>query len=81
LSAQEFESVLARLYTDPDFRSRFLEAPEAALADQPLSENEKADLAAIDRAGLVMASQSYYRKRMGRRKPAGWRAFFSRLFT
>lgn len=73
--------MLASLYTDPGFRSRFLADPEAALAGQPLTADERSDLIAIDRAGLVMASQSYHRKRQGRRKPEGWKSFLRRLFT
>lgn len=71
MSAQGLETVLARLYTDPEFRNRFLEAPETALADQELSAQERADLAVLDRAGLVMAAHSYHRKRQGRRVAAG----------
>lgn len=63
MSAQGFECALARLYADPDFLARFLTSPEAALADQPLTDGERADLLAIDRAGLVMAARSYDRKR------------------
>jgi len=70
LSAQGLETALARLYTDPDFRDRFLQAPESALSDQDLSAGERDDLLALDRAGLVMAARSYQHKRQGRRKPA-----------
>lgn len=69
MSAQGFESVLARLYVDADFRRLFLEQPETALLGLPLTGEERADLIAIDRAGLVMAAHSYYRKRMNRGKP------------
>lgn len=81
MSAQGFEIVLARLYTDPAYRNRFLEAPEAALADQPLTDDERADLIAVDRAGLVMAAHSFDRKRLGRGKPEGWMEFFRRLLS
>lgn len=73
MSAQGFESVLARLYADAGFRRRFLAQPEAALAGFPLTCGEQAELIAMDRAGLVMAAQSYHRKRMNRRRP-GWAA-------
>jgi hypothetical protein len=68
LSAQGFETVLARLYADPDFLARFLAGPEDALSDQPLTAGERAGLLAVDRAGLVMAARSCDRKRQARRK-------------
>lgn len=66
MSAQSFEITLARLYTDPKFRSQFLETPEKALQNSNLTASEQADLIAIDRAGLLMASHSFLRKRKKR---------------
>ena len=62
----EMERALARLYTDSGFRHAFLCDPEAALSALDLTAAEKADLAAMDRAGLVMAAASYRHKRESR---------------
>lgn len=80
MSAQAFETALARLYTDPDFRSRFLADPESALADQGLTCEERNDLIGVDRAGLVMAAQSFARKRSARRTRPDWRAWVERFW-
>ena len=40
VSTPEFEAVLARLYSDQEFRQRFVDAPAAALAQSGLSENQ-----------------------------------------
>jgi hypothetical protein len=66
MSAHEMERTLARLYTDSGFRHTFLCDPSVALGALDLTANEKADLAGMDRAGLVMAAASYQHKR-GRR--------------
>jgi hypothetical protein len=63
MSAREMERALARLYTDSGFRHAFLRDPDAALSALDLTPGEKADLAGMDRAGLVMASASYGHKR------------------
>jgi hypothetical protein len=67
VSAQTLEVVLARLYADAPFRDFFLVEPKEALKEYSLTEDEGRDLIAIDRPGLLMASQSYLRKR--RRHP------------
>jgi hypothetical protein len=66
VSAQTFEITLARLYTDPKFRSQFLENPEQALQNSNLTASEQSDLLAIDRTGLLMASRSFLHKRKKR---------------
>jgi hypothetical protein len=63
MSAHEVEVTLARVYTDPSFRRAFLSDPLAALQPLDLTSEEKADLARIDRAGLMMAAASYHHKR------------------
>ncbi len=63
MSAQTFEFILARLYTVPDFRSQFLADPIKALADYELTPEEQRELVHIDKAGLVMASNSFLSKR------------------
>lgn len=70
MSAQGFEDVLARLYADREFLVRFLESPESALSETALTGPERADLMAIDRAGLVMAAHGFDRKRRSRGKGA-----------
>jgi hypothetical protein len=69
MSAQSFEIVLARLYTDVTFRQLFLTQPQTALANYHLTELEYADLIAIDKAGLLMASHSFAHKKDKRKKP------------
>jgi hypothetical protein len=63
MSSPAFEVVLARLYTDRSFREQFLRDPSMALAHIDLTATERADLAGIDRVGLVMAAESYSAKR------------------
>jgi hypothetical protein len=63
MSSPAFEVALAHLYTDAPFREQFLRDPTVALAHFDLTAAERADLAAIDRAGLVMAAASYSAKR------------------
>lgn len=70
MSAQAFETALARLYVETEFHRRFLEDPEAALEDLDLTPDEKRELSRIDRVGLVMASRSYRAKRDGRPQAA-----------
>ncbi len=66
MSAHEMERALARLYTDSGFRQAFLHDPGVALRALDLTAGEKADLAGMDRAGLVMAAASYQHKRQHR---------------
>ena len=66
MSAQSFEVILVRLYTDPEFRRAFMSNPEIALGEADLTLDERADLIAIDRAGLLMASSSFLHKRRRR---------------
>jgi hypothetical protein len=63
MSSPAFEVALARLYTDTSFREQFLRDPQAVLVHIGLTAAEQADLAAIDRAGLLMAAASYCAKR------------------
>jgi hypothetical protein len=63
LSAPVFEEVLARLYSDRDFMERFVADPAGELAVYGLTVEERDDLSAIDRTGLLMAAKSYERKR------------------
>lgn len=66
MSAQTFETILARLYTNEAFRRSFLHDPETALLNADLSSSEKQDLLALDKAGLIMAARSFAHKRKQR---------------
>jgi len=63
MSAAGVEAVLARLYTDADFRSAFVSAPAQSCAGLDLTADEIAQLATIDRDGLELAAASLARKR------------------
>ncbi len=60
------ESTLALLYTDPDFRNRFMVDSMKALIDCDLSDSERESLFKIDKTGLLMASRSFFHKRKKR---------------
>lgn len=64
MSAPAVEQLLARLYTDEEYRRRFLAAPFETATRAGLGPAEAQALAAIDRYGLVMAAHSYAHKRM-----------------
>jgi len=92
LSAQTFEIILAKLYTDHHFRRLFLQDPQTALRHCELTPEEKFELMDIDKAGLLMASHSFFHKRKKRiHKPSifshlrklmlAWKYSFIRLFT
>lgn len=70
MSASAFENTLVQLYTNPKIRADFLENPKQAIMTnewaQDLTEEEQRDLIEIDRAGLVMASNSLLFKRQKR---------------
>jgi hypothetical protein len=67
MSSQQFETFLARLYSDCEFRERFLESPEGVVKAAGLDEPEQRALLDIDKPGLRMAARSYEFKRTGRR--------------
>ena len=58
-----FEAYLARLYTDARERDLFLADPRGRAAATGLASAELDALAAIDRDGLVLAAQSFEKKR------------------
>lgn len=68
MSAVALEVVLARLYTDPQLRAAFLASPEQVARDAGLCAADVAALQNIDRAGLMMAADSYAWKRRQHRK-------------
>ena len=72
MSSPRFEAFLARLYSDSEFLSRFMRAPEKVSREAGLSRREQSAAAAIDRAGLLMAARSYELKRRARRGRRWW---------
>ena len=79
MSAQTFETFLARLYTDKGFRDAFLELPEQCLRNEDLTREETDDLLRLDRPGILMASHSFQHK-MEKRKLRK-RSIFQRMFS
>ena len=70
MSSPAFEAFLARLYTDAELRHRFLASPaEVTTQESALSDQERRAVEAIDRDGLILAADSYARKR-GRKSDA-----------
>jgi len=69
MSSPVLEAFLARLYADEAVLARFLDDPGAVLAVSGLDPAEQAALAAIDRAGLIMAARSFAAKRSAHAKP------------
>jgi len=67
MSSQKFETFLARLYSDREFRERFLDSPHEVINTAGLDEQEQRAALDIDRPGLRMAARSYEFKRAGRR--------------
>jgi hypothetical protein len=81
VSAPSVEALLARLYTDPALRQRFLVDPAAISRDAGLTEAEVAALTRIDRVGLQLAADSYEHKRMAHQeRRIGWRERLRRAF-
>ena len=60
---REFETFLARLYTDAPLRARFLADPRAEAERHQLNAEECDALERIDRVGLRMAARSFAHKR------------------
>jgi hypothetical protein len=74
MSSPQFETFLARLYSDREFLDEFLRAPERVTRDAGLDHREQQAAVAIDRAGLLMAARSYELKRQARRRSGSpWR--------
>lgn len=69
MSTHTVEIILARLYSDIQARESFLADAAQFLLAYELSESERSALIAIDRAGLLMAADSYAHKRASHRKP------------
>jgi hypothetical protein len=71
----EFETFLARLYTDAPLRARFLTDPRAEAERHQLNPEECDALERIDRVGLEMSARSFAHKRTikGTRRRSWWR--------
>lgn len=66
MTTPAFETFLARVYVDAEYRGRFLLDPSGTAQRAGLSKAECEALAAIDRVGLEMAVESFARKREGK---------------
>lgn len=64
MSLSEQQNLLARLYTDAEFRRAFLTAPEKIGAENDLSETETAEIAAIMPEELEFFAESLFWKRL-----------------
>ena len=71
MTGPAFEVVLARLYTDDAFRTRFLAAPWKVALAEGLTPAEADALAAIDLEGLELAAESFAKKQSSRGKKPG----------
>jgi hypothetical protein len=63
MSSIPFETFLARLFADSDFRENYLRDPRRVVEKQGFEPHEQAEALAIDRAGLVLAARSFAAKR------------------
>lgn len=78
MSAVAVENLLALFYTNPSVRKDFEAHPEAMLAEQDLTSDERASLLAMDWPGLTLAGNSFGYKRW---KANQWRHGDAYLFT
>jgi len=81
MSSVNLEAFLARLYTDKNALNRFLDDQALELAHSALSEDEKVLLANVDRAGLVLAFNSFYKKRTQHQQKRQKRSFWKRIIS
>ena len=76
---REFETFLARLYTDAQLRSRFLTDPRGEAERHQLTTDECAALERIDRAGLELSARSFAHKRALKAAQRRRRSWFGRF--
>jgi len=80
----EFETFLARLYTDAQLRERFLADPRSEAQRHQMTVEECAALERIDRVGLELSARSFAHKRTlkasGRRERSWWRRCVEAVF-
>ena len=79
MSSLQFETFLARLYSDQQFLEHFMRAPERATQEAGLDSRERQAALAIDRAGLLVAFRSYELKRQAHRRTGPVRQRLLRL--
>lgn len=75
----DVERLLARLFTDPDLRERFIADPKSVARQAGLSEQESETIARMQIQDLRTAARSYEYKRDDTRKPVP-ETWFSRWF-
>jgi hypothetical protein len=75
----EFETFLARLYTDAPMRARFLANPRAEAERHHLTRDECGALERIDRAGLELSARSFAHKRALKAAQRQRRSWLGRL--
>lgn len=68
----EFETFLARLYTDASLRTRFLAEPRVEAQRHQLTAEECDALERIDRVGLELSARSFAHKRAIKRSRRRW---------
>jgi len=71
MTSSGFEAFLARIYSDAEALSRFLENPRREAVAAGLNEEETAALERIDRPGLLLAARSFEAKRRGKKAFSG----------
>ena len=79
MSTPEFEAFLARLYTDPEARARFLKDRTAEAIAANLTQDQIASLETLDAEALEAAAHSFARKRQHKLQHAKRRWFPFRL--
>jgi hypothetical protein len=67
MNSPALERFLAKIYVDPETRTRFLSAPYDEAVRAGLQEEQCRALEKIDRVGLEMAARSFGRKRERKR--------------
>lgn len=78
----EFETFLARLYTDEQLRASFLADPRAEAERQRLTNEECQALERIDRIGLELSARSFAHKRALKvRRSRTWWKYVKAVFT
>lgn len=65
MSLLALQTVLARLYLEPEFRAAYFQQPEAFLSTPDLSSEERAYLGRLDQAQVERFSRSLRNKRLG----------------
>jgi len=67
MNTPNLEMFLARIYTDPQTRARFLANPLSEAAQAGLTDEQCRALEGIDRVGVQMAARSFAHKRKFKR--------------